>query len=44
MRYSVGFRKNVLEAIAKGMPKKEASRRCNINLSTVKECGRSCGV
>lgn len=44
MRYSVGFRKDVLEAIAKGMPKKEASRRFNINLSTIKEWCRSCGV
>lgn len=44
MGYSVGFRKDVLEAIAKGMPKKKASRRFNINLSTIKEWCRSCGV
>ena len=44
MRYSVGFRKDVLEAIAKSMPIKEANRRFNISLSTVKEWCRSCGV
>ena len=44
MRYSVGFRKDILDAIAKDMPKKEASRRFNINPSTVKEWCRSCSV